>query len=115
MKNLFATVFLAMLGCQSVSADGKEWVVPPETSEDLGSSSQSLTGTHKICSAVDPNRWRDTISVPNSWTRIRCAHFAISVGVDYYQIGCTGSTYAWGSMVTLSGTPTLPPGNSCGW
>ncbi|RKH50471.1 hypothetical protein D7X96_12000 [Corallococcus interemptor] len=42
----------------------------------------------KVCSAVVPDSWRDSINVPASWTPRTCADWAHSEGAVHYQLGC---------------------------
>jgi hypothetical protein len=74
----------------------------------------------KLCSVVTPNSWRDSISVPASWTFINCADYARLVGAKTYELGCV-----FGDRVSLPPTnrsavpqptnayPTPDP--NCGW
>jgi hypothetical protein len=65
----------------------------------------------KLCSAVVPGTFRDSIPVPSTWRAIDCRNFASSVGANIYQLGCIYAQGAyWGR---LNGTP--PEANACGW
>ena len=69
------------------------------------------TAPTKLCSAVVPGNYRDSISVPSTWTPDQCRRYASSVGASIYQLGCIFErSFSWGG---LNGTP--PPSNTCGW
>src|SRR4051812_12373734 len=78
-------VLLAMAGCSSVSPDGKEWVAPSQ-GENTAETAQALTGTHKVCSAVTFNNWRDSINVDDGWSFTTCQGWAASVGAERWQV-----------------------------
>jgi len=76
--------------------------------------------SQRLCSAVVPGNWRDTIDAPPEWTPVGCSSFAKWQGASQVQIGCTTST-------GVSFGEPFPPGqakltdknfpldNSCGW
>jgi hypothetical protein len=81
-------------GCSSVSPDGKQWVETPQ--DELGEAKQALTGTNKMCSAVVPNQFRDTIIVPQGWTVGTCSQWAGSIGATNFNLGCqTDTGFVW--------------------
>jgi len=68
------------------------------------------TGGTKLCSAVEPGNFRDTISVSSAWSAGTCQNYANSVRAQQYQLGCTFSNaFSWGSA--NGGTPNP----NCGW
>lgn len=73
-------------------------------------SSTGLTGTVKICSAVADPYWRDSISVPDTFTAEGCKGYMTSVGAYHYQLGCIQrDSVSWGPF--NGGTPSP----NCGW
>jgi hypothetical protein len=80
---------------------------------EIGAARFALTGTHKLCSIYVPGNWRDTVVVPNGWSRTRCAtDWRAHNGATTAVLGClTNGTF---SFAALSGT-AAPPDNSCGW
>jgi hypothetical protein len=105
----------ASIGCQA-SADGKEWVPTPDEDGHLASTTQALTGTTKVCSAVVIGAWRDSISVPNSWSIAWCQNWANSISATRYQVGCQFDPpgWSWGSLVSIGSAAPTPTSN-CGW
>ncbi|WP_225412271.1 hypothetical protein [Stigmatella hybrida] len=79
-------------------------------------------GGQKVCSAVVPSVFRDSINVPASWSAETCAEWARSVGGQDYQLGCFFETkrnspgFVWGQSASLNGNhrATVPSAN-CGW
>lgn len=66
----------------------------------------------KLCSAIVPGNWRDTIAVPDTWTVGACQTFAETVIATHYQLGCAdGNGIAWGGYNNAN----APAGNSCKW
>jgi predicted secreted Zn-dependent protease len=72
----------------------------------------------KLCSAVSPNHWRDTIVVNGLlFTGTDCQTFAQSIEAADHQLGCMKAiagrpyTISWGD---LSGNPPPSP-NDCRW
>ena len=64
----------------------------------------------KLCSAVVPGNFRDTISVPSGWSAGTCQQYKSSVGAEVYQLGCTfNNSFSWGRF--SGGTPNP----NCGW
>lgn len=71
----------------------------------------NLASPVKLCSAVNDPYWRDTVSVPDSFTPEACKGYASSVGAVHYQLACISKdSVAWGAL--QGGTP---PANSCSW
>jgi hypothetical protein len=111
-----------MQACNSISADGKQWIATPEDeissaeaeeqeTAELGALQQPLTGTSKICSVVSTSAvFRDSIPVPDGWTVTRCiTDYRNFVGGNSAQLGCMTST---GFVLAAPGN--LPSPN-CGW
>ena len=70
-----------------------------------------INGPVKVCSGIQSGSWRDSISVPNTWTSEACKGFTQSVGTNTYQLGCANkNSISWGGL--NGGTPAE---NSCGW
>ncbi len=124
---------IAGISCASVSEDGKEWITPPEATEEsleLGVSKQALTGTSKGCSCFRPSEWRDTVIVPDTWSGANCISYCGVRGASRAQAHCfrsTGTKHTYGAAVLLTAA-TLPPPppppppaqqnpnpNNCGW
>ena len=64
----------------------------------------------KMCSAYVSGEFRDSIAVPNEWTRGTCASWAATMGASDYQLGCiVGNSFSWG---TPNGGIPSP---SCSW
>jgi hypothetical protein len=70
-----------------------------------------VSGSIKLCSAVQHTNWRDTILAPEGWAAQSCRAFAASIGTSSYQLGCADDkSFSWGA---IDGGP--PPADSCGW
>lgn len=71
---------------------------------------KTLTGTQKVCSAVHSPNWRDTIVVPDTWTRDTCYYWAMSINAREWQLGCFFfNWYSWGAPGGYEPSP------NCGW
>jgi hypothetical protein len=69
-----------------------------------------ISGAVKLCSGVQAPNWRDTITVPDSWTPEACRGFAASIGTSQPQLGCAqANSISWGNPG--GGTPSP----NCGW
>jgi len=98
---------LAVSACTSIPSDDTELV---GMGEQTGETTQALTGSHKMCSAVAAPNYRDTIIVGNGWHPLTCSGWAQTVGAPDWQLGCvTDNGYEWGY------NHNVPSGNSCGW
>lgn len=52
----------------------------------------------KMCSAFISGEFRDSIAVPNGWSRGTCASWATTMGASDYQLGCIReSSFSWGT------------------
>jgi len=75
----------------------------------------------KVCSGVNggANRWRDSIAVPEGFTRDDCKEFAKGIAATNVQLVCTGAggQYTYGPELgrDTSATPLPPDKNFCGW
>lgn len=106
---LFAIITATGSGCTGASSEGKD-PQPSSQAEPTGEATQALTGVQKICSAVSPDNWRDTIEVGDGWTNLACRGWAQSVGAPTWQVGCFfDSGFSWGAA-----SGGLPNPN-CGW
>lgn len=69
-----------------------------------------VTTSSKMCSGVNDPYWRDTITVPDTFTAEGCKGFAQSVGAAHYQLGCIqADSISWGAF--NGGNPSP----NCGW
>lgn len=101
---------LMVFACTSTSPDGKGWAEASAQDEHTGESTQALTGTHKVCSAVVPGNFRDSIEVDNGWSAFTCLGWVQSVGGTAWQLGCLFTNgFSWGA--SNGGIP----GPNCGW
>lgn len=53
--------------------------------EDMGT-------VYKICSTFVGGNWRDTITVPSTWTNSDCADFMTATGAANYSMGCISNS-----------------------
>ena len=98
---------LAVAACTATAPDGDQG---PPGGADTGQTTQALSGTHKLCSAITPNNWRDTIEVEDAWAKSTCQSWASSIAAPQWQVGCVfDSGFSWGGV--NGGTP----GVNCGW
>jgi len=105
-----AAFALMSSGCSSVSSDGKEWV-PSASEGEPAVQKHALTNTHKMCSAISPGLFRDTIIVDDNWGGFRCQGWAASIGASQYQLGCMSDFgYTWAPCVN-----GCFPSPNCGW
>jgi hypothetical protein len=104
----FAAVLVIASACMTVPEDG-ESAPGPQT----GQTTQALMGIHKMCSAVVPDKYRDTIIVDDTWTASTCFSWArsVNVGIGTWQLGCLlPGAFTWGAP---GGGPPTP--SNCGW
>src|ERR1044071_9264807 len=86
------------LACTALEPDDHE---PAESSSDghAAQVTQSLTGNHKVCSAVDPSNFRDSIEVDDGWSTTTCLGWTHAVGASEWQMGCLfNNGFSWGNM-----------------
>jgi hypothetical protein len=71
----------------------------------------------KLCSAIDPSNFRDTVTVATTWTPATCRAYAIDIAATFWQLGCmTSNAFLFGAGVPIgTTTPSLPTGNTCRW
>jgi hypothetical protein len=106
---MFATIALAATACVSPE-DG----APSGPGEPAGQTVQALTGVHKVCSAIAPGNYRDSIEVDNNWSITTCVGWVHSVNGGLPdstgQLGCLfDNGFSWGSQGF--GVPS----SNCGW
>jgi len=113
---------LATVGCASADdADGSAIADEDREVSDndetlVGVSRQAITGNHQLCS-VSAGSWRDTIQVPNAWTRTDCRTLCNTVAATTVELAClTEAGVEFAAPASCSGgLPPLPAGNACGW
>jgi hypothetical protein len=132
MIDIFSRGWLSLvciLGCSSVSDDGRSWVATPaepgtesddpeafEEQQAIGVLKQPIVGNHQVCSVLVPSNWRDSIVVPDNWTIANCRNLCLAFEATRLQLGClSNSTVTFGSVTNCSNQLSLPPGNVCGW
>ena len=49
-------------------------------------------GSGKLCSAIQPANWRDTVPMPDAATEAACQSWKALVGASTYQLGCMSAT-----------------------
>jgi len=70
-----------------------------------------IQGSTKLCSAIGPPSFRDTIDAPDSWDAAMCQSFSFSIGPPHYQLGCANpDNTSWGGW-----DGATPPDNRCNW
>lgn len=105
--------------------DGSQGLGKVLTSDANGVASwKAPESREKLCSAVLGGSWRDTIVVPDTWTKDTCARYVRTItGTDVAvaQVGCFSTVdinapVSWGSGApAYYGLPGSPSDNSCGW
>lgn len=82
----------------------------------------AFASSQKVCSPIEPEKWRTIAAVPREWTANDCRSFSMSIGATQYKLGCIfsetiGEKYSWSAEVKEvndSADPPAPPRN-CGW
>ena len=93
----------------SVAAQGKRTVKDSFKAHTTANPARGITNPVKLCSGI--GAWRDTVVVPDSWKAGTCQNYAVSIGVNSYQIGCANvDSFSWGNLD--GGTP---PVDDCKW
>jgi hypothetical protein len=70
-----------------------------------------ITGSLKLCSGVFSPSWRDTITVPDTWTSDVCKSYSKSIITPAYQLGCANpDNVSWGKI-----NGGVPADNRCNW
>ena len=71
----------------------------------------------KVCSGGIPANYRDTITVPQTWTPETCRQFAQFVVSEFWQLGCLNKdSFVFGDSQDINvSTPNLPLNNTCNW
>lgn len=80
--------------------------------DHTGQAVQALTGNHKVCSAIVPDKFRDSIEVDDGWSSTTCFGWAqgVTAGTGTWQMGCLFTNgFSWGG-----GGGGIPSPN-CGW
>src|SRR3954468_4113323 len=108
---VFAVITLAATACVSPSPED---AAPEASGDHTGQSVQALTGVHKVCSAIVPSNYRDSIEVDNNWSITTCIGWVQSVNAgspgSTGQLGCLfDNGFSWGSQGF--GVPSP----DCGW
>ena len=81
----------------------------PDNSLQVSSASGNF-GYGQICSVFQDSNWRDTLEVPNGYTRDACRQFAAAIGANYWYPGCISTSSVW-FAATNGGVPSP----NCGW
>ena len=117
-------IVVALIG--AFASIGKVWVESAANKAGVESNKvavqklgDSTTGTledgQKLCSLFDPNKWRDNVVVPKSWSKDICMSLGVKVGATRYQLGCVFSNSAeLGADVAINQTAPSPA-RTCGW
>jgi hypothetical protein len=101
---------LVTSACTSMSPDGNEPAETASPGEHTGQTTQALTGLHKVCSAITPDNWRDSIEVDDGWSGTTCHGWAASISASQWQLGCLSTSgFSWGYV--NGGIPS----SNCGW
>jgi hypothetical protein len=86
--------------------------------------SGAQASSQKICSPIEPDKWRTIAPVPKEWVSGDCRSFSESVGATSYKLGCifsetVGEKYSWSVEVKQvtdeAAPPPPPPPRNCGW
>ena len=108
MKNVRYLLLVALTA--AVFMAGTEAKVESKSAAKTVTVQTGLTAPVKVCSGVLNANWRDTITVPDTFTAEACKGFSQSIGTNMYQLGCLQpNSISWGGL--NSGTPSP----NCGW
>jgi hypothetical protein len=104
-----AFVALGLIGAQTAG-----------NKKTLDSLQETTRGTsergQKICSCFVPGNWRDSMVVPESWTKDLCLKFGLKTGATSIQLGCVFSNdVEFGAETELRTASAAPPARNCGW
>ena len=84
--------------------------------DGVGTIRQPLTGTHKVCSVVNPNNWRVAMVVDDGWGDSTCRSLCTSFSGGRIQKGCLFNTgFSFGSQSSSCSTSGSDPSPNCGW
>jgi hypothetical protein len=112
IRCLVAITMLAS-ACTTVPADGHDPGAMSEQDEHVSETTQALTGTHKVCSGIIPDKYRDSIEVDDGWSATTCLGWVTSIhggASGTWQLGCVFTNgFSWGAQ-----GGGLPSPN-CGW
>jgi hypothetical protein len=111
---VFGIAMFAATACVPLSPNDDASAAPGPQDEHLGQTVQALTGRHKVCSAVAPGNYRDSIEVDDNWSITTCVGWVQSVNAGLSgstgQLGCLfDNGFSWGSQGF--GVPSP----NCGW
>jgi hypothetical protein len=95
-------VVISVLGLTAVHGAGGT-PAPPAVAMGFGSG--------KLCSAVNPSNWRDTVPMPDAATEAACQSWKTVVGASTYQLGCMSAS----GTVDLGPDGGGAPSPNCGW
>ena len=77
---------------------------------------QAITGTHKVCSVVNPNHWRVSLVVDDGWGSNTCQQLCSQFSGSRVQLGCVfDNGFSFNSLNLCSGTVFGVPSPNCGW
>ncbi len=69
----------------------------------------------KVCSAIDPSNFRDTVIAGKDWTAETCQSYAAAIAAPNHQLGCiTNDGFVFGAAGDALTLATVPNPN-CGW
>lgn len=70
---------------------------------------------YKICSAFVVANWRDTITVPATWTNTSCQSFMTAIGATGYAFGCIADSkfYLYDDPICDNATEPMPSRKFC--
>jgi hypothetical protein len=107
---VLAVAIPAVYACTAIAPDDTGATASSSPAAGTSQTTQALSGAQKICSAISPNNWRDSIEVNNGWAIAVCRSWTQSVGASQWQLGCVSDTgFSWGA--TNGGLPSP----NCGW
>ena len=94
-----------------VGADGNVGVGTSTPAAKLDVAGNLNFDGQKVCHAVVPGSWHDSILAPAEWSDEACLTYAYRIGAGLFQLGCTFSdTFSLGEPTGLTaGGPPLPP------
>ena len=108
-----AAITLLVGACATVPPDDRAPGTAPEQDQTTSETSQALTGTHKVCSGIIPDKYRDSIEVDDGWSATTCLGWVTSIhggAAGTWQLGCLFTNgFSWGAA-----GGGLPSPN-CGW
>lgn len=85
-------------------------VLPILTATAARTSAEEIKPGSKLCSAVTPDNWRDTINVPDGWVADDCRKFMQSVAANTFFVGCLDD-----AGVRFGAAGGAAPSPNCNW